>query len=125
MSNPDDGPFTTLLPAHHAMGNTYHFCSRCWMPLTPVRRCLCPPAPYPDDATPARVLVEHPQLRQMAATVANGRYAAVANGRYADDTATREERHLGFLRWLYDHHRVGEHVVWTYEMVDADASDVG
>lgn len=86
MSDPDDAPFS-VLSALHAIGDTYRFCSRCWMPLAPVRRCLCPPEPYPEDATPARVIAEHPQLRQMA--------AAVASGRYADDTATRETRHPG------------------------------
>ena len=116
MPDPDNGVFS-VLPALHAMGDTYRFCTRCWMPLAPVRRCLCAHEPYPEDATPARVIAEHPQLRQMA--------AAVASGRYADDTATREARYLEFLKWLYDHRCIGEHAIWTYELMDADANNVG
>lgn len=82
------------------LANTYSFCQRCWMPTAPVRRCRCAPEPYPEDATPARVVAEHPQVKQLA--------AAVAAGRYADDTATREQRWLEWLLWLQAHGKIVE-----------------
>lgn len=102
---PSDLP--NLRTASQRTGDTYHFCQRCWMPTAPVRRCRCASEPYPEDATPARVVGEHPQLRQMA--------DAVAAGRYADDTATREARWLEFLAWLVSNRKLGD--------VEAEAED--
>lgn len=79
--------------------NDYHFCPRCWMPTTPVRRCRCPVEPYPDGVPPARVVGEYPALRQMA--------DRVQRGGYADDRACREQRWLGWLCWLVAYGRLG------------------
>lgn len=91
------------------LANTYSFCTRCWMPLAPVRRCRCAPEPYREDATPARVVGEHPQLRVLA--------AAVAAGRYADDTATREDRWLAWLALLAERGQLDE---WAVREPDAE-----
>ena len=96
--------------ADRSLAPTYHFCTRCWMPLAPVCRCRCAPEPYPEDATPARVVGEHPQLRTLA--------AAVAAGRYADDTATREDRWLAWLALLADRGQLDDW--WHMEPTDAE-----
>lgn len=98
-----------LRAAPTTLASAYHFCTRCWMPLAPVRRCRCASEPYREGATPARVAGEHPRLKQLA--------AAVAAGRYADDTATREERWLAWLLWLVERGKLGEQVVVEVEDV--------
>ena len=102
-----------LRPAPTTLASTYHFCPRCFTPLAPVRRCRCAPSPepYPPDATPARVVSEYPQLKQLA--------AAVAAGRYGDDTATREARWLTWLALLADRGQLDD---W-WHMSEPDAEE--
>lgn len=91
----------------------YRICPRCWLPLAPVRRCMCAPPPNDgaDEEAQARLVADYPALQRLA--------DAIGRGRYADDRATIEQRRRDFAQWLVENGRVSE---WRErDRIDRDA----